>query len=450
MDIKLLSNALTNKGYQDLRYEDLSNISIKIKNDEIKEVSVTNKKGGHARALCGGGFGTFSFNKPKDAKQAINECVEFSKLIQGEKTLAKAPVVVDRVVLNPKVDPREISLDDKKDLLLKYCKIAKEFEEIAVVEGEYYEQYSKKTFVNNEGSKIEQEQLICGMSFDMTSKRDGLTQQTRIAFGGCDSFEDIYDKEEDVRKKAQQTVNLLSAKPIKGGTYDVILDGAVGGVFIHEAFGHLSEADMLLGSDALKETMTLGRQFGSSILNVIDDPSRKGHPGSYIYDDEGVKGTKTYLIKDGVLNGRLHSRETAGHTGEIPTGHGRAKNFEFTPLVRMGNIYIDKGPHSFGEMVKSMENGLYLFGAAGGQTSGEMFTFAVQGGYIIENGEIKDMVRDIVLTGNLFTTLKDIEMISDSVNMRKVGGCGKGGQILIGSGLGSAVIKIKSMAIGGK
>ena len=196
--------------------------------------------------------------------------------------------------------------------------------------------------------------------------------------------------------------------------------------------------------------MELGREFASPILNVIDDPGMEGFPGSYIYDDEGVKGTKTYLIKDGILTGRLHSRETAGHVGEEATGHARAKNYEFNPLVRMGNIYIDKGTHSFEDMIKSTEDGLYLFGAAGGQTTGEMFTFAVQGGYIIKDGKITEMVRDIVLTGNLFTTLKNIDMIGDNIDMRKRGGCGKDGQILISSGNGSPFIRIKSMAIGGK
>ncbi|KAB3532828.1 TldD/PmbA family protein [Alkaliphilus serpentinus] len=450
MDAKLLLKSLGNDGYQDIRFEALTTTTVKVKNDEVKEVSVTNKKGGHARALCGGGFGSFSFNKLEDAPQAIAESIAFSRLIPGNKTLAPVPVVVDKVLLKPSIDPRTISIEEKKNLLLKYCTLAKGVEEIAVAEGEYYEQYSQKVFVNNEGTHIEQEQLICGMTFSITSKRDGLTQQTRLAFGGSDSFEDMYNKEEEVLKKAQITVDLLSAKPIKGGKYDVILDHEVGGLFIHEAFGHLSEADNLLRSNALKETMELGKEFATPILNVIDDPGMTGYPGSYIYDDEGVRGKKTYLIKDGILTGRLHSRETASHVGEEVTGHARAKNYEFNPLVRMGNIYIDKGPHSFEEMIAATKDGLYLFGSAGGQTTGEMFTFAVQGGYVIKDGEIKEMVRDIVLTGNLFSTLKNIDMICDNIDMRKRGGCGKDGQILISSGNGSPFMRIKSMAIGGK
>jgi TldD protein len=205
-----------------------------------------------------------------------------------------------------------------------------------------------------------------------------------------------------------------------------------------------------VGNISLAETMKLGETFAVPEFNVIDDPTLSGYPGSYSYDHEGTLAKRTYLIKDGKLSGRLHSLESANLMNETPTGHARAKNFGFTPIVRMGNIYIDKDKHSLDDMIKSIDKGLYLFGSAGGQTSGDTFTFAVQGAYKIENGEIKGMVRDLALTGHLFTTLKNIEMIGNEIGFSKAGGCGKGGQILIQSGKGSAPIKIKNMGIGGK
>ncbi len=450
MVLKTLQAALDQDGYQDIRFEEMASTIIKVKNEDINEVNVSEKSGGHARALIGGGYGKYSFNLLEEAQAAVQSSKDFSAQIDGKKGLAEAPVVQDTILLDIDVDPRNISVDDKVKLLAHYCKLAYDQEELEVAEGEYYEQYFKKTFVNNEGTSIEQEQMICGMSFRFTSKRDNLTQNTRLAFGGTQSFADMYDQDKAVLAKVQQTVDLLSAKPLEGGIYDVVLDNEVGGLFIHEAFGHLSEADNLLSSDALKDTMSLGREFGSSILNVVDDPGETGFPGSYLYDDEGVKGQRTYLIKEGKLSGRLHSRLTAGHTGEAVTGHARAKNFEFTPIVRMGNIYIEPGTHSKEDLIAATKKGVYLFGSAGGQTSGDAFTFAVQGGYLIEDGKITDMVRDIALSGDLFTTLKNIDMISDTVSMRKRGGCGKAGQILSTSGNGSPYVRIQSMPIGGK
>ncbi|QNO16044.1 TldD/PmbA family protein [Alkalicella caledoniensis] len=445
-----LKSALSGKGYQDLRYQQLRTTTIKVSKGKIKDVSVVNKAGGNSRALIGGGYGTYSFNDISDAKTAMEQSASISSFIPGSVKLAQVPVTLDEIIANPLLDPRTIDLDDKKSLLLSYDQILCGFEDIVNTDGSYYEIVSYKTFVNNEGSVITQEHIICGINYRIISMRDGVIQQTRLSLGGTDCYSDLLHQELVVHNKAQQTVDLLEAKTLEGGDYDVILDHEVGGLFIHEAFGHLSESDNLLDNEALRETMTLGTEFGSEILNVIDDPSLKGIPGSYTYDDEGVRGKQTYLIKKGKLSGRLHSRQSAGLLEEEPTGHCRAKDYNFKPIVRMGNIYIDKGPHKFEDMISSMEKGILLFGSAGGQTSGEMFTFAVQGGYQIKEGKITNMVRDIALSGNLFTTMKNIEMIADSVEYSKAGGCGKAGQILVTSGKGSAPIKVKKMSIGGK
>lgn len=445
-----MKKALTNEGYQDLRYEVVKNMTIKVRNEDVKSVNVMNKDGGHGRALIGGGFGTLSFNGLQEAHTCMEKCIEFSKAIEGKLALAKAPVVEDRVIIEVPNDPRKISLDDKVALLIKYGKIASAVDGLEICDMDYLEISKEKYFVNNEGTEIMQEELSTTINFRMTSKKAGLTQQTRLSLGGGIDFDELVGKEEAVLNKALQTVALLDAEPVVAGDYDVILDPTVGGLFIHEAFGHLSEADNLFRSEALKETMTLGRVFGREALNVIDDPSEPGHSGSYVYDDEGVKAKKSYLIKNGKLAGRLHSRLTAALTGEEITGHFRAKNYAYTPIVRMGNTYIDSGEETFEEMVASTKNGLYLFGTAGGQTSGDMFTFAVQGGYKIEDGKITDMVRDIILTGNLFTTLKNIDKFGNRREMSKGGGCGKGGQILRKSCKGSPYIRIKGMSIGGK
>ena len=448
--IEQLKQGLTSKGYQDLRYEKLKNIVINVRNDKVKSVDIIEKEGGHARALIGGGFGTLSFNDMKDVASSIEKCIVFSEAIPGEMAYAKVEVIQDKVSLSIDLDPRTIGLDEKVELLKSYGKLAAEVENLSICDIEYIELYKEKYYVTNEGTEITQEQLSATINFRMTSKNDQLTQQTRLSLGGGDSFSELLGKEEAVKAKAIQTVALLDAEPVVAGDYDVILDPSVGGLFIHEAFGHLSEADNLLRSEALKKTMTLGTEFASTALNVIDDPTETGHSGSYIYDDEGVKSKKTFLIKEGKLSGRMHSRLTAGLTGEAVTGHFRAKNYAYTPIVRMANIYIDKGQDTYEDIIASTKNGLYLFGTAGGQTSGDMFTFAVQGGYKVEDGKITTMVRDIILTGNLFTTLKNIDKISDERMMSKGGGCGKGGQILRTSCKGSPYIRIKGMSVGGK
>jgi TldD protein len=448
--IKKLKESMIQEGFCDVRYQTFTLTSIKGSKDKIHTANVIKKSGGNVRVLTGGGFGTYCFTDLKDIDTAMVQAKKASDMIEGQKVLSKIEVNVANVKVDTPMDPRKISIKEKKQLIQHYMDLFLSVEGIVNLETDYYEQLLDTVIVNNQGTQVSQEELICGLSFRITSKKKDVSQITRLSFGGTESFESILDQDKAVLDKAKQTVDLLDAEPVKGGQYDVVLDAEVSGLFIHEAFGHLSESDNLIGNDALAQTMTIGKPFAVDTFNVIDDPTLKGFPGSYVYDHEGTKGKKTYLIKDGMLAGRLHGIESASLLDETPTGHARAKNFGFTPLVRMGNIYIDKGQHTMDEMIGSIDNGLYLFGSAGGQTSGDTFTFAVQGAYKIEHGQLTSMVRDVALTGHLFTTLNNIEMIGDTVGFSKAGGCGKGGQILIQSGKGSAPIKIKNMGIGGQ
>jgi len=146
---------------------------------------------------------------------------------------------------------------------------------------------------------------------------------------------------------AQRAVKLLSAPQAAGGEYTVVLDPVLAGVFAHEAFGHLSESDFVYENQRLQELMVLGRRFGDKHLNIVDGAAVPGLRGSYKYDDEGVPAGKTHLIREGILEGRLHSRETAAKMGEMPTGNARALNYLFPPIVRMTNTFIEPGSTSF-------------------------------------------------------------------------------------------------------
>lgn len=450
MDKSMLKSALFEDGFCDLRFQEFTFTSIKGTKREIDTVAIIKKTGGNVRVLTGGGYGTFSFTDPADVAFALSEARLASNLIQGSKDYSHVEVNVDTVLVQSETDPRLIPVEDKKALVNHYIDLFMSYEGIVNLETEYYEQLTDTLILNNKGTDIRQEELICGINFRITSKKGDLTQITRLSLGGNENYADLLDKDDEVLAKAKQTVDLLDAEPVVGGNYDVVLDSDVSGLFIHEAFGHLSEADNLIGNASLVNTMTLGAEFALPEFNVIDDPTIPGYPGSYTYDHEGTKAKRVSLIKEGKLSGRLHSLESAHLLNETPTGHARAKNYGFSPIVRMGNIYIDKDRYSLEEMIASIEHGLYLFGSAGGQTSGETFTFAVQGAYKIEHGKIVGMVRDLALTGHLFTTFKNIEMIGNEVTFARSGGCGKGGQILIKSGKGSAPIKIKNMGIGGK
>jgi TldD protein len=246
-------------------------------------------------------------------------------------------------------------------------------------------------------------------------------------------------------------VALLKAPKVAGGEYTVILDPVLAGVFIHEAFGHLSEADHIYAEPRLQELMAVGKKFGGPDLNVKDGatvptPTLRG---SYLYDDEGVQGQETDLIRDGILVGRLHSRETAAKLGERPTGNARALNYRFSPIVRMTNTFIVPGTASPDDLFADVEDGLYVKNWYGGMTSMEMFTFSAGEAYRIRNGRIEELLRPVMLSGNVFSTLHNIDGIANDLGMNEGGGCGKAGQGPLPVSNGSPHIRIRQCLIGG-
>jgi TldD protein len=237
---------------------------------------------------------------------------------------------------------------------------------------------------------------------------------------------------------------------VKGGEYTVILDPILAGVFAHEAFGHLSESDHVYQNGNLRQIMVLGKRFAGKHLNIIDDPTIPNLRGSYKYDDEGTPARKSYLLQEGVLEGRLHSRETAAKMGEKATGNARAINYLFPPIVRMSNTFIEPGGASFEEMLGGIEEGVYVKDWYGGTTSLEMFTFSAGEAHMIRRGRLAELLRPVVLTGNVFNTLHNIDAIGNDLEMNQGGGCGKGGQYPLPVSNGSSHIRIRHCVIGGR
>jgi TldD protein len=257
--------------------------------------------------------------------------------------------------------------------------------------------------------------------------------------------------DDECERVVERAVGLLHAAPVKGGRTTVIVDPVLAGVFAHEAFGHLSEADFVYENPALRERMQLGRRFGQEHLSIVDDPTLAGEAGSYRYDSEGTEARRTCLLKDGVLASRLHSRETAAKMGEEPTGNARAISYQYQPVVRMSNTYIEPRGWALDDLLADTGEGLYVRGSLGGQTEIEMFTFSAEEAFVIRGGRPAERVRDVVLAGNVFETLANIDAIgNDLAFYGGLGGCGKGEQGPLRVSTGGPHIRIRNCLVGGR
>jgi TldD protein len=349
-------------------------------------------------------------------------------------------------------DFRDISLAEKKALAERYNQVMQGYSpKVIDTYGIYLDAFSHLILANSEGTYIEQDKPSVVIGAYATARDGDNVQQSHETLASTQGYEYVLDKDEMARRAAQKAVELLDARPVKAGQYTVIADQMLAGVFIHEAFGHLSEADFVYENPKAREMMTLGRRFGKGILNAFDDGSIPNLRGTTLYDDEGTPARRNWLIRDGELVGRLHSRQTAAKMGESASGNARAINYRFAPIVRMTNTAIENGTTSFDEMIKDIELGIYACDAYGGQTQLENFSFSSGYAYMIRNGKLAEMVKDVILSGNLFTTLENIDAIGNDFKwLNTGGGCGKGNQSPLPVGMGAPHIRIQNVVIGGE
>lgn len=439
--------------YADIRYETKTETKIVFNGKELSEIGSNTTDGFVIRILDKGGFSSVAFTDFNDHEKAIRNALENAHLMSSHAkqpvVFAKAPVVKEDYVPELNEDPRDVTIDEKTQLIRKYNSLVLQNNKVATTNINYVEMIREKHFLSTEGSKINEELITTRISGLITSRSGNLIQNVRAAVGGSNGFAVLKNREDVFENKTRIAVELLNAQPIAGGCYKAIVNQSLGGVFTHEAFGHFSEADIIENNRPMREKMQIGARLGSEIVNITDDPTPAGQLGHYKYDDEGVAARSTPLLKNGVLVGRLHSRRTSAAYDEPLNGHCVAEDYRYPPIIRMGTIFIEPTENSFEELLDKLGNGFYILDAKGGQTSGENFTFGAQYGYVVNNGKIGKMVRDINISGNLYATLKNIEAIGNDLRLSEVGGCGKG-QANIRSCYGTPHLIINDLIIGGK
>lgn len=455
----ILKGVLSEKkaDYIEIRVEESKTDVIEYQGPELERAGGSIRFGGSVRAFFKGGVGFVSFNRLENLEEkvdlAIKQAEQIGKTSNESTSLSPVKIIEDKVeVETGGEDPGNLTLEEKIELFNNYNEIILSYgEPVSSSRINYFDRYTKLYYANSEGSYIEQEKLDLGGNITAVASKEDNTQLSRVGFGSSRDFKEARNLEKRVENSCKKAVNMLNAPPIKGGQYTVVLDPTLAGIFVHEAFGHLSESDFVFENPELQKIMKIGENFGPDDLNIYDTGDIEGTRGYLKYDDEGVKTEKTYLIENGNLVGRLHTRETASKMKENPTGNARAINYNHPPICRMRTTCIAPGNASFEDMIKDIKLGVYAVDAYGGQTNGEMFTFKAGEAYMIRDGKISEMVRDVNLTGNVFNTLNNIDAIGNDFMIKDSGGgCGKGGQGPLPTSQGAPSIRIQNVVIGGK
>jgi TldD protein len=440
--------------YVEVRAQNLFKTLLTTKDGTVEGAKEGTEGGAGIRALVDGAWGFVSLGKlePKLLNEAVGEAVRLAKAaslrVKSPVKLVDAETVEDRVVAKPKKNPKDVAMEQKISDVLAMDKAAFGCDgRIKSCTISYLDVTGTSFFVNSDGTCIEQDKLYVWARILASVRENSVFASAREEIGSTSGYE-VFDTEtpEKVgRMVAERAVEQLKAKAPRGGAFPAVIGPNVVGVFIHEAMGHLAEADLTLSGSVLYGK--LGKQIASDLVTVYDDGTVPGAFGSFKYDDEGVRAQKTALIEKGTLTGLMHDRETAHKMNMKPTGNARAEDFRFEPIIRMRNTYLAAGDSSFEELIEGISFGYYLKSFRGGQANLDgTFQVGIQEAYEIIKGKLGDAVRSASISGKTLETLHRVEAVGRDFELWP-GRCGKGQTAFICDG--GPHIRVGEVTVGG-
>jgi TldD protein len=257
-----------------------------------------------------------------------------------------------------------------------------------------------------------------------------------------------WDADASAREVCESAGTMLYADYVEAGQMPAVLANRFGGVIFHEACGHLLETTQVERGTTPFAAM-LGEPIAHEAVTAIDEGLSEGAFGSLAMDDEGMEPQRTVLIENGVLQRFLSDRAGELRTGHARTGSGRRQGHTFAAASRMRNTYIAAGPHTPEQLIASVDKGLYCKSMGGGSVGPTgQFNFAVEEGYLIENGRLTRPVKGATLIGEAKEVMPRISMCADDLDLA-AGFCGSvSGSVFVT--VGQPHVKVDSITVGGR
>ena len=290
------------------------------------------------------------------------------------------------------------------------------------------------------------------VSVQVIVEQNGRREQGHAGGGGRFDLDFFTDRQirAYVDEAVRQALVNLEARPAPGGVLSVVLGPGWPGVLLHEAVGHGLEGDF----NRKKSSVFAGRigeRVAAKGVTVLDDGTIPDRRGSLNIDDEGNPSQCNVLIEDGVLKGYLQDSLNARLMKVPVTGNGRRESFAHLPMPRMTNTFMLGGQDDPGEILASLDRGLYAVNFGGGQvdiTNGK-FVFSASEAYWVENGKIQYPVKGATIIGNGPDALTRVTMIGNDMALDPgIGICGKDGQS-VPVGVGQPTLRIEGLTVGG-
>ena len=426
--------------YCDARAEQQERKSALIENGEIEHVRTNNDTGIGIRLVKEGAWSFCSITNPNSVEQikdAVNGALRNS--LHYAKNRKNKINLYPNSINKTKIDFPVLKKPELEELIeigFECNKIISDTPRIikSIVNPWYTN--NSRYFVNSEGSEIIQNFTDVLVDMVATAHESGLTQSINITEGGRGGIEQI-SNENKIQQSAQEIAlkasQLIDAKPAKEEKARVVMNPDFVSLLTHEILGHPSEADRVLGKEMAWAGGAwwkgkIGEKIGSEKLNVFDDPTIKESLGWYYFDDEGVKTKKTTLVENGILKNHMQNRETAQIFNTPSTGNMRAASYRFMPLIRMACTCIGNGDWNVDEMIKEVKNGYLISNMKVPSIDMKRYNWSISCQYAqrIENGEITDLLRDVIVMGIAPEFFESIDACGNDFTVRPITNCGKG------------------------
>jgi len=466
--------------YADIRIVRRETQDIGVKNGIVHALSLETNFGFGIRVVADGAWGFASSNRlepdeiDRVAAQAVAIAKASARVKEADVDLGPAEVHVDRYQTPVEVDPFDVSIEDKIDVLLAADKEARAVAGVALAEETMGFQRESKTFASSEGSFVEQTIVESGLGLVVRAVGQGEMQQRSYpnSFGrhqGTAGYEFIgrWDLPGHARQTAEEAVALLSAPQCPSGRTTLILDGPQLALQVHESCGHPIELDRVFGTEAafagtsfLTPEKLGSFRYGSDVVNLVSDAVTPTGLGTYGYDDEGVPGQKTDIVRNGIFVGYLTSRESASQLRKIhpnaperSNGAMRADGWNRIPIIRMNNVSLMPGQWTLDDLIADTDDGIYMLTNKSWSIDDRRlnFQFGTELAYEIKNGKLGRMLKNATYTGITpqFWGGCDAVCNAEDWNVWGTANCGKGqpGQVAH-TGHGTAPARFRDVQVG--
>lgn len=436
--------------YADVRIEDRFSTGITYLNGMLKENKVRREKRAFIRVFDGKMWYYASTTNIDDVQATLDSLCAQAKpnpRILKNRTVGRFQVHQEEKFVFTDCSVRDIPVAEKRALLESYLPVLSSSPLMTMSNASYLDRNSVFEFYSSKGAAIKYDYQTCGIVMACTLAENGKFMQASHQVGDT-RFTRLQGKGKRFKRAFDEQIECMkNGVSVTPGEYPVILSPEAAGIFAHESFGHKSEADFMLADEGILKEWQIGKTVASPLLSIVDCGKAVGS-GYVPYDDEGTKARKNYLIKKGVLAGRLQSAVTSAYLKEKTTGNARAVDCTFEPIVRMTNTYIEGGESTLEELFAGVKFGYYIKTVKHGSGMSK-FTIAPNVAYEIVDGKITRPVKISVISGDVFTTLGLVDGLSNEVEMLSfvAGGCGKNEQRPLPVGFGGPHVRISKMFV---